>query len=92
MDDLRKASSRLDAAREIVADLLRGAQPGEGVKEKAANELAGDLKVSFETCMNNDLDTPSAIERVFKTVERLHSLHKAGGWAPSRAWPSAPSS
>jgi len=78
MDELRKASSRLDAAREIVADLLRGAQPVEGVKEKAANELAGDLKVSFETCMNNDLDTPSAIERVFKMVERLHSLHKAG--------------
>ena len=78
MDDLREASSRLDAMREIVANLLREAQFLDGARKKAANKLAGELKMSFDTSMNNDLDTTSAIEKVFKTMERLHSLHKAG--------------
>jgi cysteinyl-tRNA synthetase len=78
MDELREASLRLDTVREIVAGLLSGARPVESVNDGASNELAGELKVSFETRMNNDLDTATAIDKVFKTVERLHSLHKAG--------------
>jgi hypothetical protein len=37
------------------------------------------MKVAFETAMNNDLDSPSAVNAVFGAVQRLHSLQKAGG-------------
>jgi cysteinyl-tRNA synthetase len=78
IDEIRKTSSRLNAVREMVADLLLGAQPGEDIKEEVAGGLAGELNTAFEKGMDNDLDTPSVIAKVFETIERLHSLHKAG--------------
>jgi cysteinyl-tRNA synthetase len=84
MDDLRAAGLRLDAMRKIVSELLREARHREGVRKKVANELAGQLKMAFDTGMNNDLDTPTAIDRIFKKVERLHSMYKAGRIDPEQ--------
>jgi cysteinyl-tRNA synthetase len=84
MDEIRKESARLDATRKIVAELLRGSEAREGIKSDAGSKLAEELKTSFETAMNNDLDAPSAIDGVFRTVERLHGLQKDGRLGPEQ--------
>lgn len=78
MDGMGKAGSRLYAARELITDLLRESQPLERIKDAPFGEIAAELRLSFETAMNDDLDTASAIDGVFGVVERLHSLYKAG--------------
>lgn len=81
MDEMCKVGSRLNTVRENIVDLLSGSQPWERETESPLDELAAELKVSFETAMNNDLDTAAAIDSIFAAVGRLHSLHKAGGIA-----------
>ena len=78
MDQAHKARSKLEALREMAADLLRGAGVEKTINDKAVSELTVEMKVSFETAMNNDLDTPSAVNGVFGAVQRLHSLQKTG--------------
>jgi cysteinyl-tRNA synthetase len=78
MDQAHKARSKLEALREMAADLLRGAGVEKTVNDKAVSELTVEMKVSFETAMNNDLDMPSAVNGVFGAVQRLHSLQKTG--------------
>lgn len=79
MDQAHKARSRLEALREMAADLLRGTGVEKTINDQAASELTVQMKVAFETAMNNDLDSPSAVNAVFGAVQRLHSLQKAGG-------------
>jgi len=78
MDQVHKAGSRLEALREMAADLLRGAGVEKTINDRAVSDLTVELKVSFETAMNNDLDTQSAVNGVFGAVQRLHSLQKTG--------------
>jgi cysteinyl-tRNA synthetase len=85
LDELRRTSLKLEGMRGIVSELLKGARNGEGVRNKAARDLTGELKTSFDKGMNNDLDTPTAIDGVFKQIERLHSLHKAGKIGPEQS-------
>jgi hypothetical protein len=62
----------------MATDLLRAAPHGKAVNDPAVSDLIVDLKVSFETAMNNDLDTQSALDGLFGSVGRLHSLQKNG--------------
>jgi len=79
MDAVRKQGFRLDALRAMAHDLSIPGQNSERMAEdKAVSGLTKDLTVSFETAMNNDLDTPSAVDGIFGAVQRLHSLHKSG--------------
>jgi cysteinyl-tRNA synthetase len=78
MDQAHQARSKLEALREMAADLLRGAGVEKTINDKAVSDLTVEMKVSFETAMNNDLDTPSAVNGVFGAVQRLHSLQKNG--------------
>ena len=78
MDQAHKARSRLEALREMAADLLRGAGVEKTTNDKTVSDLTVEMKVSFETAMSNDLDTPSAVNGVFGAVQRLHSLQKTG--------------
>ncbi len=78
IDEARTASFRLEDLREMAADLLRGPRPEKTKNDEAASRLAEELRVSFETGMNNDLDTPSAIDGLLGAVQRLHLLHKTG--------------
>src|SRR5208337_4062858 len=79
VDQAHKARSRLEALREMAADLLRGTGVEKTINDQAVSELTVEMKVAFETAMNNDLDSPSAVNAVFGAVQRLHSLQKAGG-------------
>ena len=78
MNQARKPGSKLEALREMAADLLRGAPTDQAVNDQAVKELTVELKVSFETAMNNDLDTQSALGGLFMAVERLHGLQQTG--------------
>jgi cysteinyl-tRNA synthetase len=78
MDEARTASLRLEALREMTAVLLRGSRPEETINDEAVSELTEELSVSLETGMNNDLDTPSAIDGLFGAIQRLLFLHKTG--------------
>ena len=79
MDAVRAESLKLDALRAMTRDLTTPRDDGEGTLwDEAARSLTDDLTPSFEAAMNDDLDTPSAIQGLFDKVQRLHLLHKLG--------------
>ncbi len=72
-------SSKLDALRAMTRDLsIPGEETEQIVDNEAARRLTEGLTASFEAGMNNDLDTPSAIEGLFEAIQGLHFLHKIG--------------
>jgi len=79
MDGVRAQSSKLDTLRAMARDLsIPGEKTEQIVEDEPASSLIEDLTASFEAGMNNDLDTPSAVEGLFGAVQRLHLLHKIG--------------
>jgi cysteinyl-tRNA synthetase len=79
MDAARAKGARLDALRAMTRDLSIPIENSEDVPEdEAVGSLIEELTASFEAGMENDLDTPAAVESVFRAVRRLHSLHKKG--------------
>jgi cysteinyl-tRNA synthetase len=79
MDAVRAESMRLDALRAMTLDLTTPREHSEGtLSDEDASSLTDDLTASFDAGMNNDLDTPSAVEDLFGKVQRLHLLHKIG--------------
>ena len=79
MDHIRAESLRLDELRGIIRDLTSaGKSSQKSIKDDSANSLIDDITVSFEAGMNNDLDTPSAVEGLSGAIKRLHSLYKKG--------------
>jgi cysteinyl-tRNA synthetase len=79
MDGVREQSSKLDALRAMTRELLIPREKTEQtVEDEAVSSLTQALTASFEAGMNNDLDTPSAVEGLCGAVQRLHFLHKIG--------------
>ncbi|SPF40898.1 Cysteinyl-tRNA synthetase, class Ia [Syntrophobacter sp. SbD1] len=78
MDAVRIEGSKLEGLRTMTRDLSIPGNSSTKPGDKAVTSLTEALTGSFETAMNNDLDTPSAIEGIFETVQRLHLLHKDG--------------
>ncbi len=79
MDGVRAASSKLDALRAMTRDLsIPGEKTERIIDNEAVSSLTEDLTASFDAGMNDDLDTPSALEGLFGAVQRLHFLHKIG--------------
>jgi cysteinyl-tRNA synthetase len=79
MDGVRAQGSKLDALRAMTRDLsIPGERTEQIMEDEAVSSLIEDLTASFEAGMNNDLDTPSAVEGLFGAVQRLHFLHKIG--------------
>jgi len=79
MDGVRAECSKLDALRAMTRDLsIPGERIEQIMEDEAVSSLTEDLTASFEAGMNNDLDTPSAVEGLFGAVQRLHFLHKIG--------------
>jgi cysteinyl-tRNA synthetase len=79
MDGVRAEGSKLDTLRAMTRDLsIPGQRTEQTVEDEAVTSLTEDLTASFEAGMNNDLDTPSAVEGLFGAVQRLHFLHKIG--------------
>lgn len=86
MDRARSESSRLDALRAMTRDLSIPMENfGDVPEEEAVGSLTEELTTSFEAGMENDLDTPSAVEGVFRAVRRLHSFYKKGRIGRERA-------
>ncbi|MGO9414551.1 MAG: class I tRNA ligase family protein [Syntrophobacteraceae bacterium] len=79
MDGVRAASSKLDALRAMTRDLsIPGEKTERIIDNEAVSSLTEDLTASFDAGMNDDLNTPSALEGLFGAVQRLHFLHKIG--------------
>ncbi|HYA40535.1 MAG TPA: class I tRNA ligase family protein [Syntrophobacteraceae bacterium] len=79
MDAVRAESLKLNALRAMAQDLTNPRENCERTSpDEAARSLTDDLTSSFESAMNDDLDTPSAVEGLFNKVQRLHMLHKLG--------------
>ncbi|MGD0400703.1 MAG: class I tRNA ligase family protein [Syntrophobacteraceae bacterium] len=79
MDGVRAASSKLDALRAMTRDLsIPGEKTERIIDNETVSSLTEDLTASFDAGMNDDLDTPSALEGLFGAVQRLHFLHKIG--------------
>jgi cysteinyl-tRNA synthetase len=79
MDGVRAQSSKLDTLRAMARDLsIPGEKTEQIAEDEPASSLIEDLTSSFEAGMNNDLDTPSAVEGLFGAVQSLHLLHKTG--------------
>lgn len=79
MDGVRAESLKLDALRAMTQDLsIPGEKTERIIDNEAVSSLTEDLTASFDAGMNDDLDTPSAVEGLFTAVQRLHSLHKIG--------------
>jgi len=79
MDGVRAESLKLDALRAMTRDLsIPGEKTERIIDNEAVRSLTEDLTASFDTGMNDDLDTPSAVEGLFGAVQRLHFLHKLG--------------
>lgn len=77
--EIRREGSRLDAARKTIAELLSGIKLPAGEKTAPApGGLAAELKKSFETAMNDDLDVPAAMDKALCAVERLSSMRNEG--------------
>ena len=79
MEAVRAESLRLDALRAMAQDLSTpGEDSGPISREEAVSGLVEDLTATFETAMNNDLDTSSAVKGLSDAVKRLHPFHKTG--------------
>jgi cysteinyl-tRNA synthetase len=79
MEAVREESSRLDELKAILKDLTSPGEDSEAVPpDGEVGRLIDDLTASFEAGMNEDLNTPSAVEGLFGDLRRLHRLHKAG--------------
>jgi cysteinyl-tRNA synthetase len=79
MDGVRAESLKLDALRAMTLDLsIPGEKTERFIDNEAVSSLIEDLTASFDAGMNDDLDTPSAVEGLFGAVQRLHFLHKLG--------------
>lgn len=79
MDGVGGEGSKLDALRAMARDLsIPWERTEQIIEDEAVSSLTEDLTASFEAGMNNDLDTPSAVEGLLGAVQRLHFLHKIG--------------
>lgn len=77
-EDFRRVCSKLDELRSMVAGLIDAGSRTGSSTDQSAEKMAGALMARFETGMNDDLDTRTAIDGVMETVRSLDSLARAG--------------
>ena len=79
MDAVKKESLRLDTLRSMIREITIPGENSEPIPgDGTVSSLIDDIEASFEAGMNNDLDTPSAVDGLFNSVQKLQVLHKDG--------------
>lgn len=77
MEKYREYGRKLNTLNEMIRDIIEK-QSEESVEDGSVTALAAEITSRFESGMNNDLDSASALSGIFDTIRKLHSYGREG--------------